>query len=83
MAEPEVAGIGAVLKPNTPYLKFVDFHPRGAAALSGKVPLRILYELRLYLLIACISQIFENDCLVSVDHVVGFCTELDLFFLMV
>jgi hypothetical protein len=37
MAEPEVAGIGAVLKPNTPYLKFVDFHPRGAAALSGKV----------------------------------------------
>eukprot|EP00291_Cryptomonas_curvata_P030973 CAMPEP_0172211932 /NCGR_PEP_ID=MMETSP1050-20130122/36690_1 /TAXON_ID=233186 /ORGANISM="Cryptomonas curvata, Strain CCAP979/52" /LENGTH=515 /DNA_ID=CAMNT_0012892465 /DNA_START=75 /DNA_END=1619 /DNA_ORIENTATION=+ len=37
MAEPEIAGIGAVLKPNTPYLKFVDFHPRGAAALSGKI----------------------------------------------
>jgi hypothetical protein len=41
MAEPEVAGIGAVLKPSTPYLKFVDFHPRGAAALSGKVDLSI------------------------------------------
>ena len=41
MAEPEVAGIGAVLKPNTPYLKFVDFHPRGAAALSGKVALAV------------------------------------------
>ena len=45
MGEPEVAGIGAVLKPSTPYLKFVDFHPRGAAALSGKVDgIRAVFE---------------------------------------
>ena len=37
-SEPEIAGIGAVLKPDSSqWLKFVDLHPRGAAALSGKV----------------------------------------------
>jgi hypothetical protein len=34
----EVAGIGALLKPNKySILKFVDLHPGGAAALSGQV----------------------------------------------
>lgn len=38
MAEPAVAGIGALLKPNKySILKFVDLHPGGAAALSGLV----------------------------------------------
>ena len=38
MATPEVAGIGALLKPNKySILKFVDLHPGGAAALSGQV----------------------------------------------
>jgi hypothetical protein len=38
MSDPEVAGIGALLKPNKySILKFVDLHPGGAAALSGLV----------------------------------------------
>lgn len=38
MASGEVAGIGALLKPNKySILKFVDLHPGGAAALSGQV----------------------------------------------
>lgn len=37
----EVAGIGALLKPNKySILKFVDLHPGGAAALSGQVCVR-------------------------------------------
>jgi hypothetical protein len=56
MAEPEVAGIGAVLKPNTPYLKFVDFHPRGAAALSGKVEFKwISVRVLIYLILTKVS----------------------------
>ena len=38
MAEPEMAGIGALLKPNKyNILKFVDLHPGGAAKLSGEI----------------------------------------------
>ena len=38
MSDGEVAGIGALLKPNKySILKFVDLHPGGAAALSGLV----------------------------------------------
>ncbi len=34
----QVAGIGAMIKPNRfSILKFVDLHPGGAAALSGQV----------------------------------------------
>ena len=36
--EPEMAGIGALLKPNKyNILKFVDLHPGGAAKLSGEI----------------------------------------------
>jgi C-terminal processing protease CtpA/Prc len=38
MAEPEVAGIGALLRPNKySILKFVNIHPGGAAAASGQI----------------------------------------------
>jgi hypothetical protein len=38
MSKTEVAGIGAMLKPNKySILKFVDLHPGGAAAQSGLV----------------------------------------------
>jgi len=50
MASGEVAGIGALLKPNKySILKFVDLHPGGAAALSGQVilPRRFFFFLLL------------------------------------
>ena len=38
MAEQEVAGIGALLRPNKySILKFVNIHPGGAAAASGEI----------------------------------------------
>jgi len=42
MSGEEVAGIGALLKPNKySILKFVDLHPGGAAALSGQVAIAL------------------------------------------
>lgn len=41
----EVAGIGAMLKPNKySILKFVDLHPGGAAKLSGLVSARCAWS---------------------------------------
>lgn len=49
MASEEVAGIGALIKPNKySILKFVELHPGGAAALSGQVlsvPMALLSSL--------------------------------------
>ncbi len=38
MSEPEMAGIGALIKPNKyNILQFIDLHPGGAAKLSGLI----------------------------------------------
>eukprot|EP00961_Rhodomonas_salina_P214819 2901355-Rhodomonas_salina.1 len=85
MATPEVAGIGAVLKPNRfSILKVVDLHPEGAAARSGQFenatfenpsgarkPTCFMSSLRFWQAVMGFPlQVNTDDRLVSVDGVV-------------
>jgi hypothetical protein len=82
MASGEVAGIGALLKPNKySILKFVDLHPGGAAALSGQVILPRRFVLAVFFLLLRMSQtarlrnaaarlaIGNSVCAVALDYI--------------
>jgi hypothetical protein len=81
MASGEVAGIGALLKPNKySILKFVDLHPGGAAALSGQVilPRRFFFFLLLRMSqtarlrdAAARLAIGNSVCAVALDSIAG------------